>query len=165
MKAVIDQKGYTIVETLLAAGIGAMIVAVLGSAIFLFMRVTEEGTDEFRAQHDIQNTGHWLTRDVERAETTQVGGAAGDMTLTLTWTEDSQTHTVTYHRSDTDNTDLQRDLNDGSSTTEKLVARYVSSVDFSISNGLVTATIAYLPGGRWEVSKTATYKVWPRPTA
>ena len=165
MTAVIDQKGYTIVETLLAAGIGAMIVAVLGSAIFLFMRVTEEGTDEFRAQHDIQNTGHWLTRDVERAETTQVGGAAGDMTLTLTWTEGSQTHTVTYHRSDTDNTDLQRDLNDGSSTTEKLVARYVSSVDFSISNGLVTATIAYLPGGRWEVSKTATYKVWPRPTA
>ena len=165
MNRTFKQSGYTLVETVIAAGVAAMIVGVLGSAIFLFMRVTEEGNDEFRALHDVQNAGYWLTRDGERAETAEVGGASGDMTLTLTWTEDATTHTAIYHRLETDTMILQRDHNDGEGTTEKTVARYVSSVDFSISGGLITATVTYSPGGRWDVSETATYRVWPRPTA
>ncbi len=159
-----DQRGVTLIETLMAAGIAAMIVAVLGSAIFLLYRTTERGNDQFRALHDMQNAGYWLTRDGERAETSEVGGASGNMTLTLGWTDDGVDHTVTYYRSGTGSTDLQRDDNDGTGTTEKIVARYVSSIDFSVSNELITATVAYSPGGRWEVSEEAVYKIWPRPT-
>ena len=160
-----DQRGVTLVETLLAAGIAAMIVGVLGSAIFLFMRVTEEGNDHFRALHDVQNAGFWITRDGESAQTTAVDGVSGNMTLVLGWTDGGQSHTVTYYRSGTGGTDLQRDHYDGIATTEKIVARYISSVDFSISaQGLITGNMTYSPQGRWGVSETVTYKIWPRPT-
>lgn len=165
MKKGTDQRGMTLVETLMAASIAAMIVAVLGSAIFLLLRTTEQGNDQFRALHDVQNTGYWLTWDGERAGSVGVSGVSGNMTLTLGWTDGGVDHTVTYYRSGTGSTDLQRDDNDGTGTTEKIIARYTSSVDFSISaNGLITATVAYSPGGRWEVSEEATYKIWPRPT-
>jgi len=164
MKMGTDQRGMTLVETLLAAGIATMIAGVLGSCVFLFMRVTEQGNDQLRAQHDVQNTGYWLAWDGERAETTAVDGYAGDMTLILDWTDDGQDHTVTYYRSGTGGINLQRDDDNGTVITGKIVARYVSSVDFSISNGLITATITCSPGGRWEASKTETYKIWPRPT-
>ncbi len=165
MKMSTDQRGMTLVETLMAASIAAMIVAVLGSAIFLLLRTTEQGNDQFRALHDVQNTGYWLTRDGEMAESVVVSGVSGNMTLTLGWTDGSVDHTVTYHRSGTGGTDLKRDDNDGTGTTEKIIARYISSVDYSISaEGLITAAVAYSPSGRWEVSEEAVYKIWPRPT-
>ena len=159
MKIGTDQRGITLVETLLAAGIAAMIVGVLGSAIFLFMRVTEEGNDHFRALHDVQNAGFWITRDGGGAQSISLNEGEDPVeSMTLGWTDGGQAHTVTYSLS---GTDLQRNY-DGTVTT---VARYISGVGFSISSeGVITGNITSSPEGRWETSEEVTYKIWPRPT-
>ena len=159
MKMSTDQRGVTLVETLLAAGIAAMIVGMLGSAIFLFWRASEQGNDKFRALHDVQNAGFWITRDGGGAQSTSLNEGEDPVeSMTLSWTEGEQAHTVTYSLS---GADLQRNY-DGTVTT---VARYISSVGFSISSeGVITGNITSSPEGRWETSEEATYKIWPRPT-
>lgn len=158
MKIGTHERGMTLVELLLAAGIAAMVAGVLGSATFQFMQVTERGNDQFRALHNVQNAGYWITLDGRRAETTDlIEGAEPVESMTLSWTDSGQPHTVTYSLT---GTDLQRDHNG----TMTIVARYVSSVGFSISEGVITATLTSSPDGRWEVSKETTYKVCPRPT-
>lgn len=157
MKIGTDQRGFTLAEFLMAAGIAVMLVGVLGSAIFQFVRVTEQGNDQFRALHDVQNAGYWITLDGRRAETTDlVEGAQPVESATLGWTDRGQAHTSTYSLS---GTDLQRNY-DGTITT---VARYVSSVGFSISaEGYITVNVTSSPGGRWGVSEETVYKVYPR---
>ncbi len=153
-----DQRGMTLVETIMAAAITVMLAGVLGSAIFQFMQGTEEGNDQFRALHDVQNAGYWITLDGKRAETSNlVEGAQPVDGMTLSWTDGGQAHTVVYALS---GNDLQRNHNG----TITLVARHVSSVGFSTSQGIITATVASSPDGRWEVSEEATYKVYSRPT-
>ena len=147
-----------LVELLMAAGISAMLVGVLGSAIFQFMQVTERGNDQFRALHDVQNAGYWITLDGKRAATTTlIEGAQPVESMSLSWTDSGQPHTVTYSLS---GTDLQRDHN-GTMTP---VARHVSAVGFSISQGVVTATLTSSPEGRWEVTKETAYRICLRPT-
>jgi len=160
MKMSTDERGVTLVETLLAAGIAAMIVGVLGSAIFLFWRTTEQGNEQYSALHDVQNTGFWLTRDGQRAQSTSLNEGEDPVeSMTLSWTDGGQSHTVTYSLS---GTSLQRN-HDGTVTT---VARHISSVGFSISSqGVITADITSSPQGRWEISEQTTYKVCLRPTA
>lgn len=155
-----DQRGITLVEVLLAAGIATMIAGVLGSAIFLFFRVTEQGNDQYRALHDVQNAGFWITRDGESAQTADlVEGADPVNSMTLSWSDAGEEHTITYSLS---GNNLQRDY-DGTIST---VARYISFVGFSISEQrVITADITSAPQGRWETSEQSTYKVYLRPTA
>lgn len=158
MKMGTDQRGMTLVEVLMAAGIAAILVGVLGSAIFQFMQVTERGNNQFRALHDVQNAGYWLTRDGKRAATTDLlEGAQPVESITLNWTDGGQPHTVAYSLL---GTDLQRDHN-GTITT---VARHISSLGFSISQGVITAALNSSPGDRWGASKQTTYKTYLRPT-
>lgn len=155
-----DKRGITLVETVVAFGIATMLVAVLGSAIFQFMRFTEQGNDQFRALHDVQNAGYWVTLDGKRAQTTDlIEGADPVASMTLYWTDEGQSHEVKYSRS---GTDLQRTHNDTTITT---VARHIASVEFSISQEeVITASVTSSPDGRWGVSEKATYNIWPRPT-
>jgi len=158
MKTTVDQRGITLVETLLATAIAAVIVGLLGSTIFLFMRSTEQGNKHLMAYQDLQNAGHWITRDGMAAQTTSlVNGAAPVTSMTLSWTDGGQSNTVTYSLS---GDDLRRDYNG----TAMTVARNVSSVGFSISQRVITSNITSAPAGRWEVSKEATYRVRLRPT-
>jgi VCBS repeat-containing protein len=151
-----DQRGITLVETIVAAGIAAMLVGALGSAIFLFTRTAEQGNDELGALRDVQNAGYWLTRDGKMAETTDlIDGAPPVGSMTLTWTDGGQAHTVTYTLT---GTELQRNY-DGDAIA---VARYVTSVEFSLSQGVITADLTSSPDGRWDTSEQVAYEIWPR---
>ena len=153
-----DQKGLTLVEVIVAAGIAALVVGALGTAIHQFIMTSERGNDKLRALHDVQNAAYWLTLDGERAEATNlVNGAPAAGRMTLSWTSGGQDHTSTFSLS---GTELKRDHN-GTITT---VARHVSSVGFSIAAQLLTVTITSTPEGRVGINEQATYKIWLRPT-
>jgi hypothetical protein len=157
MKRIVDESGVTLVEALVAAGIATMIVGVLGTAIFLCMRVTEEGNNEFRTQHDVQNAGYWITRDGQSAQTTDLVPGAEDVeTMTLEWNAGVDDHTVVYYLA---GTDLQRQI-DGDEMT---IARHVTSVGFSLSvDGMIAATIQSSTEGRWESNREVTFLISPR---
>ena len=156
MKLLSEQKGFTLVEILIALGITALITGVLGTAIFQIFDRSVRGQDTLRALNDIQNAGRWLYLDGGRAETTDlVNDAPSVNSMTLNWTSDGQPHAATYALT---NSELIRNHN-GTQTT---VARYVSVADFSISNDLITINLTSSPGSTG-VSKQIIYKVWLRP--
>ena len=160
MKIVREQKGFTLVEILIALGITALVAGTLGTAIFQIFDRSARGNDTLKALNDIHNAGRWLYLDGERAETTDLVDATPPVppvnAMSLSWTSDGQLHTATYSLS---GTELVRNHN-GTVTT---VARYVSSVDFSISNRLIKIDLTSTPGSTG-VSKQVTYHSWLRPT-
>jgi len=146
------------VELLVAIAITGMISGVLGSAVFQFSQVTQRGQGSFEAIHDAQLVGYWVTLDGRSAQTTNlVDGAPEVQTMTLTWVDTGQTHTVTYSLS---GTELERNHNG----TVKTVGRNVTSVGFARIGDVVTTNLDYSSGGRWPVSKESTYKICLRPT-
>jgi len=158
MRRYAGQKGVMLLELLVAAGITAMIAAVLSSTVFQLVGVSERGSDRLKALHDLENVAHWINLDGGRAEASDLTpGAQPVDAVTLSWTEGDEPHSVTYSFS---GTNLQRNHNGKVST----VARYVSSVGFSLSDGLITVAMTSSPEGRWGISKDMTLKVWLRPT-
>lgn len=153
-----DQKGVTLVEVLVATAVAGLIVSSLVTAIHQFITTSERGSQQLIALHDVQNLGHWLTLDGERAQSTNlVDGAPAVASMTMSWTTEGQVQTSAYSLS---GTELKRDLN-GAVTT---VARHVSTASFSIAGRLTTVTISSTPEGRWGISEQATYQIWLRPT-
>lgn len=150
------ERGFTLVEILLAMGITALITGVLGTAIFQIFDRSASGQDTLRALSDIQNAGQWIYLDGEKAETTNlVNNDPPVSSMTLTWSSEGTPHTATYTFS---NTELIRNHN-GVETT---VARYLSGADFAISDELITINMTSAPGNGG-VSKEVTYNVWVRP--
>jgi len=151
------QRGAVLLELVVAVGIMAMVASVASSAIFQMFKTSEKGTDRVIALHDLENAIHWINLDTGKASASDlVDGAPPVEAMTLTWTEGSTLHTVTYSLS---GTELRRDY-DGQAAA---VARHISNVEFSMLNNVITVTITSSPDGRWGVSKEMACKAWLQP--
>ena len=153
-----SQQGMALVELLVAVAITGLIVGGLGTAIYMIVTATERGNDEATVLHDIRNPSYWISYDAQMAETTDlVDGAPGVDGVTLEWIDEyADSHSSSYSLS---GTELKRTYN-GMTTT---VARYVSSVEFSISGNLLTFRLEAAMGGRWDVSQETTGTACLRP--
>ena len=149
-----SQKGMTLVEVLIACTITAVIVGGLSVAIYMITSVTERGNAEAYALHDIQKAAYWISKDAQMARTTDLadGGSAAD-SVTLEWVDgDGNSHSSSYWLS---GTELQRNYNG----TVTAVAWYISSIEFSISDDVLTFRVESAPPRRWQVSRQTTGRV------
>lgn len=142
------QKGMTMVELVVAIAVTGIIVAFLGTAVHQITTVTGYGNDELTALHELQNAAYWFSRDGQRAISASVDGG-----LLLTISESSE---ITYALS---GTELRRTA-DGS---QMVVAKNITSADFSINGRTLTMSLTSAPEGRDGVSENATYMVSMRP--
>jgi len=149
-----NQKGFTLIELVIAAAITGLIVTSLGVAVQQTFTVTDSGNDRMLATHELQNAARWVSRDGQMASTAVIATDEEDK-LVLTLPDDSS---ITYTVEDTE---LLRTA-DGSQMT---LARNISSISFSIENRVITMTITSSPQGRANISEQGTYKVYLRPTA
>ena len=95
MKLLRREKGFALVEVLLAMGITALVTGVLGTAIFQILDRSASGQDTLRALSDIQNAGQWIYLDGEKAEASDlINSAAPVNSMTLTWSSESTPHTA-----------------------------------------------------------------------
>ncbi len=143
------QSGITLAEVLVASAIGLTIIVFLGTAIFQFFTITGQGNDLMTALHQVQNAGHWFSRDGQTAST-----AIGGDSLVLTIPNSA---TVTYALS---GDELTRTSN-GSQLT---VARNVGNVDFYIDGSVITMDINSGSNSTWGIHEQLTYKACLRPT-
>lgn len=143
------QKGFTLVELVIAVAITGLIVSFLGTASYQIITVTEYGNDKMTAMHELQNAAHWVNIDGQQAS-----AASGGDELTLTLPDDSS---ITYALVDTE---LRRTAGE----SEMTLARNISGISFSIENRTITMTVTSSPVGRWDVSEQGTYRVYLRPT-
>ena len=154
MSRLSSQKGMTLVEVIIAGAIAAVISASLGFAVFHLITVTERGTDQTSAMHDVKTAVYQISYDAKMAGSTDLVGTDD---LTLEWVDGGgNSHYSHYYLS---GTELLRD-NDGDITT---VARFISSLEFTASSTNLSYIIVSSPG-RFGVEQSFSGTVFFRPT-
>ena len=142
------QKGFTVVELLIAIAITGLIVSFLGTAIHQIITVTEYGNDKLTAMHELQNAAHWVSLDGQMAST---ANTSDGLLLTL-----SDNSSISYTLAGT----VLRRSAQGSQMT---LARNISNLTFTIENRIITVNLTSSPAGRQNVSEQGIYKIFLRP--
>lgn len=143
------ERGYTLVEALIAIAITGFLVTVLGLAVQQVVTVPERGGDQVDAIHPLQNAAHWVALDGQMALS-----ATGGDNLTLTLPNGS----VIFYT--LRGTDLYRDYGTGNQT----IATDVTDISFSVQGKVISMTIVATPDSRWNISENQTCQIFMRPT-
>lgn len=154
-----DQKGFTLVEMIVASALIAIVVAAASGAIFPIVTSTEISNEQTIALRQVQNTGYWLSRDTQMAQTVTVG--VPPEYLTLGWVDwNGNVHTIRYFF---EGNKLKRQLN-GSPAT--LIAEYIdlnaTTVSWDATERRLSAAIKASFG---KAAVERTYETVPRPNA
>ncbi len=95
------ERGFTLVELLIASAIIAVIGSAAAAATFQVVRGTENNNDRITAIRQVHNAGYWISRDTQMAERVPADNLTPPDFLILNWTErdyvsDPIYHSVTY---------------------------------------------------------------------
>ena len=141
----LSERGFTIVELLVAIGILAVVTPLLATGMFQILTSTERGRAGFEAQADTRTAAGWMSQDIVMAQTAEVVSPpslpCGNATFlaTFTWTDlygdptSPQPHSVSYCKSvsppSPNDTELQR-IYDGGAPI--VIGRHIKSVVFDL---------------------------------
>lgn len=138
-----NQKGFTLLELLVALGVGSVLLTGIVLSIHNTVWGTDRSNSHVVALADINHAVLSLKKNIQMAQDTDLidGDPIPKNSVTLTWTDytgfdesDDKTHYVTYTLS---GTQLQRDY-DG---TMSIVARNITSLGFTRNDRIVTTNI------------------------
>ena len=138
-----NQKGFTLIEILVAMAVGGMIMAVALLSIYQIVWGTARSNDQVAALTDVNYAALWLKYDLQMAQSTNLtdGDPVPQESVRLSWNdntgwtaENESAHSTTYTLSDTD---LLRTY-DGN---VKIVGRYIASIGFTQNGGVVNVDI------------------------
>ena len=156
------ERGFTLIEILVAMAIGGLLVPVVVSGIFAVTRGTQQINTDLVILQDIDGASTWINRDLSQALTTDVVsedplGPVNHMRvdwidLTGWATEGAEAHYAEYTLS---GSNLLRDYNG----TSQIVARRISSIAFSHVDDFITVVIG---STLRDTTETLTYFVTPR---
>ena len=143
-----EEQGFTLVELLIVVAITGFIVSVLGVAINQIVTIPEFGGEKMTAMHELQNSAHWVGIDGQMSTS-----ASGGNQLMLTLADNSSISYVV------EGSELHRIAG----TSNRTLAKNITSANFSVLNRVITMNITSAPDGRWSVSENGTYMVCLRP--
>ena len=92
----LDEKGYTIVELLIAITIMVMASGAAGAAIFQIIRNIGRNNDYITAVRQVENAGYWISRDTQMAQSISTNITLPNF-LSLSWTEWNDAGNPIYH--------------------------------------------------------------------
>jgi prepilin-type N-terminal cleavage/methylation domain-containing protein len=111
MKLKTTEKGFTLIEMLVAMSIAGAIMGVMSASVYTIMRTTSQN-DEWNVNiRQVQNAGHWITNDALMAQV--VSDNTTGVFLSLKWSDWNNTSTNQY------NNDIQYVIN-GNTLTRSL---------------------------------------------
>jgi|WetSurMetagenome_2_1015567.scaffolds.fasta_scaffold39921_4 prepilin-type N-terminal cleavage/methylation domain-containing protein len=91
-----NQRGFTLIEILVAIVITALIGISVSTAALQILKQSVKNRDYTTASQFTMNAIHWISRDAEMAQTIETGGATG-FPLTLRWIDwGSSVYQVVY---------------------------------------------------------------------
>ena len=146
-----NQKGFTLIELVVALAILGIVVVGIVTSIFQIMQGRAQIAGKSVALADIDNAAHWVTRDIVMGQSTDLeDGALPTGNMTMTWEdltswaqeEESISHSANYIYS---GTQLLREYDSANNTT--IVGRHLTDVGFSINGTMVTVTLTSSPDG------------------
>jgi len=163
-----NQKGFTLVEVIMAITITSLIGGGIVAGIFQILNVNALNITNMTAVKQIENAGHWISRDGQMAETVTLSGDEDGFPLKLSWTDwDGTANVVTYTIA---GGELRRSHSEnGLEISQNLVAQYINSdpikTNATVSGTRLIVTItATVNDGSQIASKTRVCEVTPRPS-
>jgi type II secretory pathway pseudopilin PulG len=137
------QKGYSLIETI--AGLALTCILIIGLTTFAVQTVTlsARANNRMHTMTQIENTGYWVSRDVQMAENLTLGGSAG-FPLQLAYKDtDQNEYKVTYNITDGQ---MQRNLiKNDEDPVQILIMQSVNAspsyTNLSYADGLLTLNI------------------------
>ncbi len=146
------EKGYTLVELLIATTIIAMAAGAAGAAIFQIFGNTERNSDHMTVVRQVQNAGYWISRDAQMAlSVNTTGSLTSPDFLVLSWTTWNATSSnPVYHSA---NYSFEN-LTNGTSGIGTLKRNYLNS-DGANQVSLVAQYIYYDPNDAADTSNTS----------
>jgi prepilin-type N-terminal cleavage/methylation domain-containing protein len=158
-----DQKGFTLIEILIAVVIVGLIAAGAAGATVQIVQSTHT-TAHMLAVRQVQTAGYWVSTDGLQAQYVTAPGPTG-FPLHLEWTDaENNLHEITYTLEPVDGLcKLRRSDGAGSMT----VGQYLTgdtTCSWSGSARVLTLTVeASVTGARGPETETRTYEIEPRP--
>jgi len=135
------QKGFTLIEVLVAMAVGGILMAGIVLTIFQVSWGSVRTNDQVVALTDVNYATLWLKKDLQMAQSTSLTDGVPASSVTLSWTdftgwatEETRDHSSTYALS---GTELRRTY-DG---TVRVVGRYITSIGFTQNGRVVTIVI------------------------
>lgn len=160
----LNQKGVTLLELVVAMGIAAFIVVAAATVIFQLDTVSARNSNYMTAYTEVQNAGFSISRDTTMAQDVDVTSGL----VTLNWVDwEGDAHEVVYTLEDASGglKELWRTYSISDVTQETMrVARYIdpneTSRNWDESAKVLTLVITAQVGDQ---TATRTYNVEPRP--
>jgi len=91
------EKGFTLIELIVAITIMALASGAAGTAIFQILRNTARNNDHITAVRQVQNAGYWISRDAQMAQNATTDNLTPPDFLILSWTEWDDAGDPIYH--------------------------------------------------------------------
>ena len=163
-----NQKGFTLVELLVALAITAVIGSAITLAISQVFSVSIASKNRMVAVKQVENALHYINRDAQMASIIEPTG--DDFPLVLTWNEwnvvendlTGPLHQVTY-LINADNELERLETTDGSSTTS-IVAINISDIsNCTFADNVTTVNLTAAIGGYKPVQETRSLEIKSRP--
>ena len=168
---ILGQKGFTLLEILVALAIGGLIVPATAASIWQIVTGTSGVNTSLIVQQDLDIASSWFTRDLSQTLNTDVVSDDPPVSsMSLSWIDEtkagetSPVHCVRYYVEPA-TTLLKRNYDGGSGSdctvdgTVGIVGRYVDSILFSRSGDFITVAITSSQGGE---ATALSYFVTPR---
>ncbi len=166
-----SQLGFTLIELLIAIAIGGAIAGAGSMATRQVMTETIRNNNHEVAVRQVQNAGHWVTRDTQMAQTVVPDGDADGLPLTLTWQNFAGTNEYQVVYSIVNGELIREHSTNGTPDATTTVARYIDSdpakTNCSFSEPVLTFTVTATVGGGslQEGSETRIYEIVHRAVA
>jgi len=159
----LTEKGFTLVEILVSLAILIAIGTVMSAAVIMIMKTSSENTEWNVNLRQVQNAGHWVSKDALMAQ--EVDTNKPGVFLSLSWSDwGGSTFNIDYVIEDNM---LKRRLNDN---PEFLIAEYIvpeatTCVWVEEENKLTVTIKASLHGDEGKHWVERIYEISPRPVA
>jgi prepilin-type N-terminal cleavage/methylation domain-containing protein len=171
----LGEKGYTLIELLVAITIIAGVSAAAGAGIYQTLRNNERNSNHMAAVLALQNADQRISYDAQRAQVITTDNLTLPSFLVLVWIDENSgdEYQITYtleNMPDSTLKELRRNQSvNGSTNTTAVVARYINSnlekTSCNLTGGILNLTITTTVGdGATIESETRTYQIVPRPS-
>ena len=141
------EKGYTLIELVMALAIMVLVSGAAATVIFQVCRGTGHNNDYTNTVRQLQNAGYWISRDAQMAQSTLTANLTAPDFLVLNWTEWDAANEPEYHSA----TYYFEDITDG---TGRLKRHHWSSAGAN-EQTLVAEHIYYDPGDPDDTSQVS----------